>query len=85
MRSTGEAVTAVASRLATRRGLSEDRAAAYIGISRSYFRELVERKVMPAPKRLDKRRIWDVVELDLAFENLPSEETKDNDSWADYT
>jgi predicted DNA-binding transcriptional regulator AlpA len=75
---------AIASRLAARRGLSESEAAVYVGISPSNFRDLVERKIMPAPKLLGSRLIWDIVELDLAFNELPSRREKDNDSWADY-
>ena len=75
----------IASRLAVRRGLGEDEAAVFIGVSPSYFRELVERKVMPLARRLGKRRIWDIRELNTAFDQLPREkDEQNNDSWSDY-
>ena len=54
-----------------RRGLSRDEAAMYIGISASKFDELVRDGRMPGPKRIDGRKIWDVRDLDVAFDALP--------------
>jgi len=45
----------------------------YLGISASKFDELVRDGRMPSPKRIDGRRIWDVHQLDLAFDALPVE------------
>jgi len=56
-----------------RRGLSRDEAAMYIGISVSKFDELVRDGRMPAPKRIDGRKLWDVLALDLAFSSLPDD------------
>ena len=78
-------------RLPIRRGLSESEAAIYLSLSASFFRKLVEQGVMPRPRLIGSRRIWDVEELDLAFKGLPREGGDDgaldadgSDSWADY-
>jgi excisionase family DNA binding protein len=62
-----------------RRGLSRDEAAMYLGVSASKFDELVRDGRMPAPRRIDSRKIWDVHQLDLAFNELPFE----GNSWDD--
>lgn len=82
----------VAGRLAVRRGLDENEAAVYLSLSPSFFRKLVEQKVMPRPRVAGGRRIWDVDELDLAFKALPREDGDGEaifadgkgDSWTDY-
>jgi excisionase family DNA binding protein len=67
-----------------RRGLSRVEAARYIGISASKFDQLVADGRMPAAKRLDGRRLWDVRALDLAFDDLPDEDSAAAaDTWAD--
>lgn len=74
-----------------RRGLSVIDAATYVGVSRSKFLELVSDGRMPGPLRLDRRRIWDIRELDAAFDNLrdqealPSRVTGLDDGWGDAT
>ena len=81
----------IAGRLPVRRGLSEVEAAIYLSLSPSFFRRLVDQKVMPRPRVAGGRRIWDVEELDLAFKALPREGGDDalfggegGNSWADY-
>jgi len=79
-------------RLAVRRGLDENEAAIHLSLSPSFFRKLVEEKLMPRPRLAGGRRIWDVEELDLAFRALPREggdgeaifTTGKSDSWADF-
>jgi hypothetical protein len=67
-----------------RRGLSRGEAATYIGVSVRKFDEMVEDGRMPAPKRIDSRKIWDVRSLDLAFDALPSENGLEfGNSWND--
>src|SRR5215469_14156765 len=56
-----------------RRCLNEAEAAVYLSLSPSYFRRLVSQGIMPRPRLLAKRRIWDIEELDLAFKSLPRE------------
>jgi excisionase family DNA binding protein len=68
-----------------RRGLSRDEAAMYIGISASKFDELVRDGRMPAPKRIDGRKVWDIHSLDMAFDALPSDnETSGGSTWDDF-
>jgi excisionase family DNA binding protein len=68
-----------------RRGLSREEAAMYIGISASKFDELVRDGRMPGPKRVDGRKIWDVRDLDVAFDALPSENPQlQGSSWDDF-
>jgi predicted DNA-binding transcriptional regulator AlpA len=43
-----------------RRGLSREEAAMYIGISPSKFDELVGDGRMPAPVKIDGRKVWDL-------------------------
>ena len=60
-------------KLPIRRGLGESEAAIYLSLSASFFRDLVKRGVMPPPRLIGKRRVWDVDELDIAFRALPHE------------
>lgn len=39
-------------------GFSAEEAAAFVGVSASHFRRMVQIGEMPAPKRLGKREIW---------------------------
>lgn len=55
------------------RGLSRDLAATYIGISTTKFDELVADGRMPKPKRIDGRKVWDRIEIDMRFADLPAE------------
>jgi hypothetical protein len=67
-----------------RRGLSREEAAMYIGVSARKFDEMVTGGRMPAPKRIDSRKVWDVRALDLAFDALPSENASElGNSWHD--
>jgi len=63
-----------------RRGLSREEAAMYVGISPSKFDELVEDGRMPRPVKIDSRKLWDIRNLDLAFDALPSDDSAPN-SW----
>lgn len=53
------------------RGLSRPEAAAYIGVSPGKFDELVSDRRMPPPRPIGTRRVWDRLELDAAFTDLP--------------
>ncbi len=55
------------------RGLRREDAAYYIGVGTTKFDELVRDGRMPAPRRIDGRKIWDRFSLDMAFADLPSE------------
>ncbi len=68
-----------------RRGLSRDEAATYIGISAGKFDELVRDRRMPGPKRIDGRKVWDLRDLDVAFDALPSENPQaPGSTWDDF-
>jgi predicted DNA-binding transcriptional regulator AlpA len=56
------------------RGFRADRAAAYLGMSKSKFLELVDQNRLPQPVRIDGITIWDRLELDAALENLKEQE-----------
>jgi predicted DNA-binding transcriptional regulator AlpA len=62
-----------------RRGLSRVEAAMYLGVSASKFDGLVRDGRMPKPKRIDNRKVWDLHQLDVAFDELPDE----GNSWDD--
>jgi len=52
--------------------IGREAAAAYVCLSPNTFDDLVDRKLMPKPRILgDKRRAWDVRELDVAADALP--------------
>lgn len=55
------------------RGLNRVEAAAYIGVGSTLFDAMVKDRRMPHPKRIDGRRVWDRLRLDIAFEALPDE------------
>lgn len=51
-----------------RRGLRREEAAAYVGIGPTKFDELVSNGRMPHPFAIDGCTLWDIVDLDVAFE-----------------
>jgi hypothetical protein len=64
--------------------IGRDAAAAYVCVSPNSFDDLVDRKLMPKPRILgDKRRAWDVRELDVAADALPhdGEITASDEGW----
>jgi excisionase family DNA binding protein len=63
------------------RGLSRTEAATYIGVSPSYFDQMVKDGRMPQPIRIGSRVVWDKWEIDEAFDALRGE-PKSN-SWDD--
>ena len=56
------------------RGLSRVWSAAYVGVGTTLFDEMVEDGRMPAPKKINSKKIWDRVAIDEAFTELPSDE-----------
>lgn len=58
------------------RGLSRDDAARYVGVGATKFDEMVADGRMPKPKRIDGRVVWDRLQLDAKFTDLP--DTADN-------
>lgn len=63
------------------RGLSRVSASAYIGVGVTKFDAMVEDGRMPPPKRIDGRKVWDILELDEAFDALPSAGDPDCNPW----
>jgi Predicted transcriptional regulator len=75
---------AASARPIPRRGLRRDEAAAYVGISPSKFDQAVSDGRMPRPRKLDGCVIWDVRELDAAFDDLPTDRQSDGgNEWDD--
>ena len=52
------------------RGLRSGDAARYLGISESKFREMVGERRLPAGFSVDNMRLWDIRDLDEAFDRL---------------
>jgi hypothetical protein len=46
----------------------------YIGISGSKFDELDANGTMPTPVKIGGRKVWDIRDLDVAFDALPRED-----------
>ncbi|WP_417491831.1 helix-turn-helix transcriptional regulator [Maricaulis sp.] len=53
------------------RGLNRSQAAAYIGVSPGLFDEMVNDGRMPPSREINARRVWDIREVDMAFDDLP--------------
>jgi len=53
------------------RGLNREQAAEYVGVKLTKFLEMVEEGLMPRPKHIGTRTVWDRVALDAAFDALP--------------
>ncbi len=52
-------------------GLSRETAARFIGVSPNTFDGLVREGLMPKPRRVRRRKLWDRRELETAFDALP--------------
>lgn len=66
--------------------ITREAAAAYVSISPNTFDHMVGAGQMPPAKRLgERRKAWDVRELDLAVDRLPSEAdgSSDDHTWSD--
>ena len=55
------------------RGMSRDEAARYIGVGATKFDEMVTDGRMPNPKRIDSRVVWDRLQIETAFSDLPED------------
>lgn len=53
------------------RGLNRLQAATHIGVSVTTFERLVADGLMPPARAIYSLRVWDVLELDRAFDELP--------------
>ena len=66
------------------RGLQRVVAAAYVGVGPTKFDQMVDDGRMPRPKRIDARKIWDRLEIDVAITELPQDGDRDDSKeWRD--
>ena len=66
--------------------VSREAAAAYICVSPNTFDEMVKSGQMPRARLLgERRRAWDVRQLDIAIDQLPSDSnnTRVDETWSD--
>lgn len=57
-----------------RRGLSLSEAAVYVGVGTTLFAQMVDDGRMPKPKLINARKVWDIQQLDRAWDNLPDQD-----------
>ena len=78
-------MTRAAVTLLARRGHRRPEAAAYVGVSVSKFDQMVQDGRMPAAIRVDHMLIWDVRDLDEAFDRLRDDAlpVEDDAIWQD--
>jgi hypothetical protein len=66
-----------------RRGLSREEAAMYLGIGAGLFDEMRSQGKIEPPRLIKGRKLWDIRDLDMAFEALPREDAPAlAESWA---
>jgi predicted DNA-binding transcriptional regulator AlpA len=53
------------------RGLSREETARYIGVSTFKLDQMIADRRMPGPRQIDGRVVWDKIEVDMAFSQLP--------------
>ena len=63
------------------RGVSREIAAAWMGVSATKFDQLVKDGRMPKPKRIDGRRVWDMLKLHQAFDALDEDAEVEANPW----
>jgi hypothetical protein len=67
-----------------RRGLSREEAAMYLGVGGNTFDEMRARGQIEPPRLIKGRKLWDIRDVDMAFEALPREGAPAvNASWGD--
>jgi hypothetical protein len=57
-----------------RRGLSREEAAMYLGIGAGTFDDMRARGQIEPPRVIGGRKLWDIRDLDMAFDALPRED-----------
>ncbi len=62
-------------------GATKEVAAAFCSFSTAKFMNLVERGLMPKPKRVDGMARWDLEEVRISFKALPSEDDDEQNPW----
>lgn len=53
-----------------RRGLDREEAAIYVGVTLETFDQMVNDSRLPKPSEFDGEIVWDLVQLDRAFDRL---------------
>ncbi len=53
----------------------------YLGVGANKFDEMVTDGRMPKPKCIDTRKVWDIMALDVAFDQLPDENHEASEDW----
>jgi hypothetical protein len=66
-----------------RRGLSREESAMYLGVSGGTFDQGRAGGLIPPPRVWGGRKLWDIRDLDLAFDALPREESAPDETWDD--
>jgi hypothetical protein len=67
-----------------RRGLSREEAAMYLGIGAGTFDEMRARGQIGPARIIKGRKLWDIRDLDMAFDALPREDAPGiGASWSD--
>jgi hypothetical protein len=67
-----------------RRGLSREEAAMYLGIGAGTFDEMRLNGQIEPPRLIKGRKLWDIRDLDMAFDALPREDAPGTgSSWDD--
>jgi predicted DNA-binding transcriptional regulator AlpA len=61
------------------RGMNREQAALYVGVSPSLFDKLIAEGRMPKPKRIHSRTVWDLRQLDSAFDAIDRSDVEN--SW----
>jgi len=56
-----------------RRGLSREESAMYLGVCGTTFDNMRADGQIEPPKMIGTRRLWDIRDLDIAFDSLPRE------------
>lgn len=60
------------------RGFTREQSAEWIGVSASKFDLLVAEGAMPQPKTVGGRVVWDRYRLDIAFDDLPDRQARND-------
>lgn len=68
------ALSKVRSGALPRRGLSREEAAMYLGIGAGLFDKMRSRGQIEPPRLIQGRKLWDIRDLDMAFDALPRED-----------
>ena len=64
-----------------RRGLRREEAAAYVALSPSMFDKMIKDGRLPKPKKFGDASVWDMRQLDLAFEAMPDANNDNTNPW----